>query len=225
MVKPISKAARVRVSGPLAEFASGFESSLLTAGYTPLSAAVQLRLMAHLSRWLDQQGLAVDDLSSDRVERYLADRRAAGYRGLRSVRALTPLLGYLARCGALGAEPPPPTLTPVEALLSSFERYLVVERGLARSTVSAYVTRAGRFLEGSAPDGDLGSVGSAQVIAAVLAECTALSVGAGQYFVAALRAFLRFCYLEGLVVSDVSAAAMTVTGRRVSLIGPMNFGQ
>src|ERR1700681_4295252 len=100
MNKPISKVARVGVPGPLAEFASGFESALLTAGYTPLSVVVQLRLMAHLSRWLDQQGLAVSDLS-DRVEQYLGDRRAVGYRGMRSPRALTPLMGYLARCEAL----------------------------------------------------------------------------------------------------------------------------
>lgn len=222
MGKPISRVGRVRASGPLAEFASGFESALITAGYTPLSAAVQLRLMAHLSRWLDQQGFAVGELS-DRAEQYLADRRAAGYRGLRSTRALTPLMGYLAHRGALGPEPPLPPLTPVEALLSAFQRYLVVERGLARSTVSAYVMRADRFLARYTPNGDLGSVGSSEVTAAVLAECTAASVGSGQYFVAALRAFLRYCYLEGLVARDVSAAAMTVTGRRFSAL-PKGLG-
>lgn len=222
MSKPISKVARVGVPGPLEEFSSGFESALLTAGYTPLSAVVQLRLMAHLSRWLDQHGFVVGDLSG-RAEQYLADRRAAGYQGLRSPRALTPLMGYLAQRGALGAEPPPALLTPAEALLASFERYLVVERGLARSTVSAYVMRAGRFLARYVPNGDVASVGSAEVTAAVLAECSAASVGAGQYFVAALRAFLRYCYVEGFLARDVSAAAMTVTGRRFSAL-PKGIG-
>ena len=43
---------------------------------------------------------------------------------------------------------------------------------------------------------------------------TAVSPGSAQYFVAALRAFLRFCFLEGLVEADLAAAALAVTGRR-----------
>ncbi len=40
------------VIGPLAEHADGFRAELARLGYTPLSAASQLRLAAHLSRWL-----------------------------------------------------------------------------------------------------------------------------------------------------------------------------
>ena len=37
---------RVRVSGPLAEFAAGFALYLAGAGYRPLSAASQVRVIA-----------------------------------------------------------------------------------------------------------------------------------------------------------------------------------
>jgi hypothetical protein len=37
---------RVRVSGPLAEFAAGFAFYLAGAGYRPLSAASQVRVIA-----------------------------------------------------------------------------------------------------------------------------------------------------------------------------------
>jgi len=53
---------------------------------------------------------------------------------------------------------------------------------------------------------------------AVLAESATVSAGSAQYYVAALRAFLRFCFLEGLVADDLSGAALTVTGRRRSLL-------
>ncbi len=43
-----------------------------------------------------------------------------------------------------------------------------------------------------------------------------MSVGSTQYFVAGLRAFLRFCFVEGLVDGDLSAAVLAVTGRRRS---------
>jgi integrase/recombinase XerD len=46
----------VRVTGPLEGFAAGFAVELEAAGYTPLSAANQLRLMAHLGRWMAAQG-------------------------------------------------------------------------------------------------------------------------------------------------------------------------
>ncbi len=43
-----------------------------------------------------------------------------------------------------------------------------------------------------------------------------MSAGSAQYFVAALRAFLRFCYLDGHTAVDLAWAAQAVTGRRRS---------
>lgn len=47
----------VRVVGPLAVYAPGFAEELRGRGYTELSVAGQLRLMAHASRWLASVGL------------------------------------------------------------------------------------------------------------------------------------------------------------------------
>ena len=46
----------VRVSGPLAAYADDFWEYLARQGYAPSSSQDQLRLMAHVSGWLDQQG-------------------------------------------------------------------------------------------------------------------------------------------------------------------------
>jgi hypothetical protein len=43
---------RVQMSGPLSGFAAGFRTELLGRGYRPETAAKQLQLMAHVSRWL-----------------------------------------------------------------------------------------------------------------------------------------------------------------------------
>ena len=45
------------VAGPLAEYADGFRAELARLGYTPLTAACQLRLTAHLSRWMTAERL------------------------------------------------------------------------------------------------------------------------------------------------------------------------
>jgi site-specific recombinase XerD len=212
----MTKVSKVCVAGPLAPFAEEFGLRLRDLGYTPLSTVNQLRLMAQLSRWLEAHRLDTADLSDERVDGFLAARRAAGYTGLVSRRGLVPLLEFLTDRGELAVTEPVPSASGSEQLLARFHRYLLEERGLAASTADAYVLRARRFLAGAAPDGQLGEVSTADVTRAVLEVSAALSVGSAQMFVAALRSFLRFCHIEGLVGADLSAAALTVTGRRTS---------
>jgi integrase/recombinase XerD len=57
MGKPKSRVSNVRVVGPLAPFAARLADRLRAIGYTPLSSVNQLRLTAHLSRWLDARQL------------------------------------------------------------------------------------------------------------------------------------------------------------------------
>ena len=92
---------QVGVSGPLALFAGGFSRELARLGYTPLSARLQLQLMAHLSRWLAGEWLDVSALTPVVVERFLAARRVAGYSNHRTAKGLVPLLGYLRAAGAV----------------------------------------------------------------------------------------------------------------------------
>ena len=136
----------------------------------------------------------------------------ADHTELRSRRALAPLLAVLAAHGVLPADPPPPPVSATDALLAAFDRYLCSERGLAASTAAAYEARVRRFLAGIPARRGLDALTAGDVTAAVLAESSARSVGATQYFVAALRAFLCFCRLEGLLVLDLDGAALPVAG-------------
>ncbi len=82
MGRSTSKVSKVVVAGPLAPFAAAFESRLAELGYTPLTTVNMMRLMAHLSRWLDAGGMTAGELTSGRVEQYFQERRAAGRTGL-----------------------------------------------------------------------------------------------------------------------------------------------
>jgi site-specific recombinase XerD len=128
----------------------------------------------------------------------------------------------LADAGVL-TSPLPASMSEQERLLAAFERHLLGERALAASTAAAYVARARRFLAGFDGCG-LAGLTCADVTRAVLAETAMVSVGSAQYFVAALRAFLRFCFLEGLTETDLAGAALAVTGRRRSPL-PRGIGQ
>lgn len=91
---------RVRRGGVLGPFADGFAEALTAAGYTPHGARKQLHLLAHLSRWLDSEGLEPAGLDGQAIGRFFAERRAAGYSKQVSVRASEPLMGYCAVCAS-----------------------------------------------------------------------------------------------------------------------------
>ena len=75
---------RARFGGPLEPYGAGFASVLEERGYSEFSARLNLQLAANLSRWLDGEACAADDLTPDLLERFAAARRAAGYRHQRS---------------------------------------------------------------------------------------------------------------------------------------------
>lgn len=111
---------RVRVSGPLEVFAAGFTAELVRQGYRRVPIVFQLRLMAHASRWLQRERLGADGLTTDVIERFLAERRAVGYTSYVTARAMAPLLGYLRGLGVAPAASPRLPVGAAELLLADY---------------------------------------------------------------------------------------------------------
>jgi site-specific recombinase XerD len=205
----------VRVTGPLQGFAAGFAVELEAGGYTPLSAANQLRLLAHLSRWLAAEGVASSELNDERVQAFLAARSAQGYTCWLSPRGLAPLLGYLRGVGVV-PEPAPRTRSgPVEELLTEYREYLLHERGLVASTVRGYEAQARLFLT-RLRVGDLRVLTVGAVTGFVVAETAMRTTGAAKRMVTALRSLLRFLLLTGRVDTDLASAVPAVAGWRLA---------
>ena len=127
MGKPKSRVCNAFVPGPLEQYAPGFRAWLLDKGYTPLTTVPQLQLMAHVSRWLEREGLAAAGLTRQQAARFLAARRAAGRP--RHPAGLRPLLDYLGGLGVILPEPPAPPLDAASVLIAEFAEYLRCERG------------------------------------------------------------------------------------------------
>lgn len=104
-----------------------------------------------------------------------------------------------------------------EVLLDGFVDHLARERGLTALTVEAYVSDVRRFLAHRG-DGDLSGLTAAEVSNAVLGQVGERAPATVRRYGCALRSFLRYCYLVGLVERDLSAAALPVSGRRRSLL-------
>ena len=65
----MNKPSRVRMNGPLVAHRRGFTAELRRQGYSPFTAVSVLQLTAHLSRWLERQGLDAGDLTAECAER------------------------------------------------------------------------------------------------------------------------------------------------------------
>ena len=204
----ISDPSRVRFTGPLAPFSSALAQELATLGYASTSATTQLRLAAHLSRWLQARGLGADGLTGPVIAEFLVERRR-GHSHLYSLQALDLMLGYLRRVGVAPAAEARVPVGAVEELLARFRAYLLVERSVTVPVADAYVRCVRPFVQAvAATDAllTLQRVDAAQVSGFLVGHLPALGRKSAQLTASSLRSFLRFLHAEGLTCVDLSAA-------------------
>lgn len=217
---PMTNPSRVRISDPLKPFIIGFATELSRQGYTPDSAGLQLRLMAHVSRWLESEGLEAHDLCSTEVDRFLCARRGAGYTSHLTERAMQPMLTHLRQLGIVPVSPVAAPDGPVEEVLERYRGYLIVERGLGKPTARGYIDSLRPFLQGRvSPDGlrmDLDDLTAADVSEFVVARCPGQSRSQAKLTVTVLRSFLRFLHGEGVTKQLLAVAVPSVAGWRLA---------
>jgi integrase len=204
------------VSGPLEAYAAGFREELSTLGYSARSAAGHLQLMAHLSRWLVEIGLAPDELTLRQAERFVQSRRDGSrvHRSL-TLRGMQPLLDHLRRVGVVPAVEPAAASGGCDVVIEQFNAYLIGECGLAASTIANYRTVAGRFLTGCCwESGVLVGVSSESVNSFVLGEATRRSSGSLNTVATGLRALLRFLYSRHYLSAPLVDAVPVAPGWR-----------
>jgi site-specific recombinase XerD len=169
------------------------------------------------SRWLEREGLAVDELTEEQAELFAAARRAAGVVMWAAPHSALVLLGYLRELGVAPTPAPVLALGPLEELLADYGGYLSVERGLCDHTVfDAYVPAARLFL--SDLDGgdelDLARLTAAAVSSFLVHECEIRSVSGARDLVCALRSLLRYLHLAGLTATPLVWAVPSVADLR-----------
>jgi site-specific recombinase XerD len=213
---------RVRVAGPLEPFAAGFAVELVGQGYASQPAAQQLRLMAHVSRWLAAEGRDAAALDGAAVEGFLVVRRAAGYSNHLTGSALRPLLTYLRSLGVIAGQVARVPVGPVEVALERYRQYLTVERGLSAVTVRVYCDAVWPFLAGRVSldrrSLDLRGLRAAHVTAFVVARCRAQSRGAAKHTTTALRSLLVYLHVEGEICPPLAAAVPSVAAWRLAAL-------
>ncbi|MBE7420470.1 MAG: tyrosine-type recombinase/integrase [Burkholderiaceae bacterium] len=208
---------RVRVTGPLESFAQGFAAELLRQGYRPKAAVDQVRLLAHLSRWLDSKRLGATDLTTAVLDEFLVARRSQGYVLGLSPKALAPLIGYL-RCVGVTVLEPTPTPNATEALLARYRDYLLGTRGLTATSVRGYVDLVRAFVASRVVEDELdwASLRPADVTGFVLIARQNRAIGSAKLLATALRSLLGYVHIEGLIPAPMRDVVPSVAGRRLA---------
>lgn len=205
------------VGGPLASYSAGFRQALIDRGYARRTIGDQMSMVAHLSRWLQEQGLDVTALqSAAEIDRFFAERRAGGYRARISGMALAGLLGFLREREIIGPAAEP-LAGPADRLLAEYRAYLSDERGSAASTIRGFTACAAMFLDAVAAPGKpfdetLSELSAAGVITFVAGWARSRSHAYGKSMVSALRSLLRFLHVAGYIARPLDTAVPAVPG-------------
>jgi hypothetical protein len=152
-----------------------------------------------VSRWLEREGLSVEELTPERFVEFARARRAAGYRSWISPSSMRAPLGFLRELGVVPVPGPVVADGPVEEVLEGYRRWLLDERGARERTFVRFEPDARLFLSGRlGPDGlDLERLGAADVSLFLARECPRRSVAGARYLVTVLRSLLRYLYVAG----------------------------
>ena len=182
------------------------------------------QLMAHVSRWLDSQGLMPEELTEEVAGRFLADRRGK-YRKFRTRRGLRPLLTYLRRIGVVPpAEPAVQDISADVALAGGGVPAVPDQRAWAgggvdpplpaRCPLSSWPGCRARWRWGWA------RLSAAQVSRFVIDQAGLRSVPDAKSMVTALRSLLRFLYRDraGSTADARRTAVPSVAGWQVWLL-------
>jgi site-specific recombinase XerD len=198
----------------LAEHASGFEQWLAAKGYSAQGAWHRVWQFDHLSRWLERERLRPDELTSARLEQFLAARRAAGYLTWVSPRSLRVPLAFLREVKAVPPLAPVTAEGQIDELLCDYRRYLALERGLAPKTVEIFERVARMFLAERDQEGAVGRLSAADVTGFLVRECPIRSISSAQQLVTGLRSLLRYLHVTGEIELPLRWAVPGVADRR-----------
>jgi integrase/recombinase XerD len=201
-----------QVNGPLWQYSADIVNDLLEQGYSRNTIHSKLWLVARLSRWLEQQGLTLAQVTPSTLQRFEKDRWKRA--GTKRKNSLVPILRYLRSAGLVPESAQPTRVGAVEELLRRYREYLVAERGVAKVTLVKYEHVARLFLNRpSVRECGIEKIDGASVTGFIAEESRICGIGATKNRVKGLRSLLRFLHQEGLS-GPLADAVPTVTGWR-----------
>ena len=198
--------------GPLEKYLDAYTAVVAEQGFAPNSIRSQIVVIADLSHWLQQRGIAASSLDRKVLDCFLKRRARQG--GIRrgDERALNRLLALLHHKGIVKPVRARCVESPQQRVIHGFQHYLLQERRLSSSTPHNYLPVVDLFLSErfSRKVLKLSAIRAVDVTDFVRRHAHQWSPGRAALMVTALRSFFRYLLHRGDVAVDLAACVPTV---------------
>lgn len=204
--------------GPLNKHIDAYSAAQVEQGYGCHSVRQQMLVIGDFSGWLKQKGIAVRNLDSKVIDRFLRFRQRQHKIRRGDPITLMRLLSMLCQKGV--AKPEQVVESALTKAVNKFERYLSQERGLSDATLQNYLPVIEQFLSGRFRNNtpNLRSLCAADVTGFVVSQGRRLSPVRAKLIVTALRSFFRYLWHRGAISRDLSVCVPTVPSWSLSTL-------
>ena len=205
-------------AGPLNTYIDKFAALLSELSYAKSTGQPHIRLVADLSRWLQQKQLKVKDLNEQLVAKFFKYRRRHLHIRRGDTATLQLLLKMLRGTGKISNPSLKISNSPIQQIERRFTQYLLEERNLSQATLLNTLPFVRQFLTKRFGKGPilLNELHSTDITRFVLQHTHTLSPACAKLMAGALRCFLRFLYMHRDITTDLAQAVPAVANWRLS---------
>jgi site-specific recombinase XerD len=194
-------------AGPLGPHIDEFIAQLQRQNYASHSIHCKIRVIADFSRWLARRQIGANVVGADCVRRFLRDRRRAARQMLGDPMALRQMVDLLRHRQILETPARSAVVNERERIERDFTEHLLRDQGLMPTTPVCYLRHISRFLRERFGHGPLrfDQLVGPDITGFVRRQAHGYSCDRAQQVVTALRSFLRYLQLRGLIGTQLTA--------------------
>jgi site-specific recombinase XerD len=199
-------------AGPLGPYIDQIIGQFQGQDYARHSIRCKIRVIADFSRWLDKCHLGAGAVDAELVQRFVAHRKRTARSMLGDAAALRQMANLLRLEHVTEPAARSSVLSERERVEEDFRRHLLQDLGLTPSTPTCYLRHVSRFLQERFGDGSVrfDQLVCADITGFIRRHTRRYSHSRAQQVVTALRAFLRYLRLRGLIDIDLTACVPKV---------------
>ncbi len=199
--------------GPIASHLTPFSEFLASRGYSYGTGQRYIREVGHLSRWLGQRRVSIEDLNEEAIKIYWRFRKKGLHSRLKKGPYLQ-LLKYLRQNNII--KTPVAENTHIDECLGQYREHLLKNQGISEETIRGRLRHARHFLahqfgSGSIEFSNLRPRDIEQFLLDRSRQCNAMGI---KVVTSALRCFLRFLHFRGDIPKELIESVPTIPSWR-----------
>lgn len=206
--------------GPLSEHLDAYAAAQAQQGYGRHSIRQHIVVLADFSRWLKQKQIAIQNLDTSVVDRFLRLRRGQERVRRGDPLALARMLNMLCQIGIVKPSGKPVSDKACSRMVEEFRCYLLKARGLSIATLRNYLPVVEQFLSERFGNRTpiARSLRAPDVTGFVVRHASHLSSARAKLMVTALRSFFGYLRYRGAISKDLAGCVPAVPNWSLSTL-------